>query len=189
MMMVKKMSEQMTSMERTIEDKINEKIKISEKYTMEKINEDVEEKLEAFRRRKNIILYGMPEEKNKDDRNRCEIDEANIKNLLKELKTNVKNYEITRIGKQIIDGRPRPIRVELNRESDKYEILKGAFNLKTTRNETFKRVIITTDMSFKQREAEKLLREELKERRQSGEKNLKIRRGKIVKEEGGGSGQ
>ena len=154
MMMLKKLSEQMISLEKTIEDKINEKIKISEKRTMEKINENVEkmnenvdEKLEAFRRRKNIIVYGMPEEKNEDHKSRCEIDDTNIKNLLKELKTNVKRYEIARIGKQIVDGRPRPIRIELDRESDKYEILKGAFNLKTTRNEIFKRVIITTDMS------------------------------------------
>ena len=44
-------------------------------------------------------------------------------------------------------------------------------------------------MSFKQRKAEKLLWEELKERKQSGEKNIKIRKGKIVKEEGGGRGQ
>ena len=52
MMMIKKMSEQMTSMEKNqkiIEDRINEKIKISEKQTMEKVNESVEEKLKAFR--------------------------------------------------------------------------------------------------------------------------------------------
>ena len=99
------------------------KIKISEKQTMEKINENVEEKLETFRRRKNIILYGMPEGKNEDYKNICEIDDTNVKNLFKELKANVKNYETARIGKQIIEGRPRPIRVELNNESDKYEIL------------------------------------------------------------------
>ena len=52
----------MTGLEKIIEDKINEKIKVSEKYTMEKINE----KLEAFRRRKNIVLCRMPKVKNED---------------------------------------------------------------------------------------------------------------------------
>ena len=145
--------------------------------------------IQVFRWRKNIILYGMPDEKDEDPKRRCEIDDTNIRDLLKELKVNAKNYEISRIGKQTIEGRPRPIRVELTKETDKFEILKNAVNLKTTRNETFKRVIVTTDMSFKQRKAEKLLWEELKERKQSGEKNIKIRKGKIVKEEGGGRGQ
>ena len=33
------------------------------KNTMEQINENFEEKPEVFRRRKNIILFGMPEGK------------------------------------------------------------------------------------------------------------------------------
>ena len=192
MMMIKKMSEQMTGMEKMIEDKINEKIKISEKCSMEKIikmERDVDEKFEAFRRRKNIIVYGMPEKDERDEKKRGEIDQINISNLLIELGTNVRNYEISRLGKQITEGRPRPMRIELIKESDKYAVLKGAFKLKNTRNETFKRISITTDMSYKQREAEQILREELKERKRAGEKNIKIRKGRIVKEEEGGRSQ
>ena len=55
-------------------------------------------------------------------------------------------------------------------------------NIKNTRNENFKRVIFSADMSFKQRETEKLLRDQLRERKQAGETNIKIRKGKIVKE-------
>ena len=36
-------------------------------------------------------------------------------------------------------------------------------------------------MSLKEREFQKMLREELKERRQAGERNIKIRKGRIVK--------
>ena len=82
--------------------------------------------------------------------------------------------------------------MELRSEADKYEVLKKVTNLRRLglNNETFKRTAITTDMSYKQREAEKLLREELRERRQAGEKNIKIRKGRIVKEgDGGGRGQ
>ena len=186
-MMMKKMSNQMTGLERMVEEKINEKIKESKRDIMATINEEMEEKFENFRRRKNLIVYGIPEIENEDENKKNETDHAHIKNLLNELKTNVKNYETSRIGRKIMDGKVRPIRIELNRESDKFEVLKKLENLRHTKNRTLKKAIITTDMSFKQREANKLLKEELKERRQAGEMNIKIRKGKIVKEGGGGS--
>ena len=72
--------------------------------------------------------------------------------------------------------------------TDKFEILKKLANSRHTKDRTLKKAIITTDMSYKQREANKLLKEELKERRLAGEMNIKISKGKIVKDEGGGGG-
>ena len=43
-------------------------------------------------------------------------------------------------------------------------------------------------MTFKEREINKILREELKARRDAGEKNLKIKDGKIVPSVQGGDG-
>ena len=185
MTMMKRMSEQMSGLEKIIEQKIKEKIEVSEKEILIKLNEEMEERLEKFKRRKNIIIYGMPDKGGRNDKDKFEIDCQNIKKLLAELKVDVKNYEFSRIGKLSREGRSRPIRIELDKESDKYEIFKKAVNIKNTRNENFKRVIFSADMSFKQRETEKLLRDQLRERKQAGETNIKIRRGIIVKENEG----
>ena len=183
MTMMKKMSLQISGLEKIIDDKINEKIKLTENEILTKINEEMEERLEKFKRRKNIIVYGVAEREGRNEKERFETDCKNIKDLLTEIKTDIKSYEVTRIGKFNGEGskiRPRPIRIELSNESDKFEILKNAIRIRNTRNENLKRVVITTDMSFKQRQSEKLLREQMMERRQSGEKNLKIRKGRIV---------
>ena len=69
-------------------------------------------------------------------------------------------------------------------------ILKKASKIRNTENEKLKKIIISSDMTLKQREIDKILREELKMRRLAGEKNIKIKDGKIVaKLEGGGKSQ
>ena len=140
LMMMKKMSDQMTGLEKVIEEKINEKIKVSERDILTKVIGDMEEKFENFKRRKNLIVHGIPE--NEDERKTNGTDYAHIKDLLNELKTNVRNYDTSRIGKRIVDGRPRPITVELNNEADKIEVQKKLVNLKYTKNKTLKKVII-----------------------------------------------
>ena len=181
MMTLKKVSEQMSGLEKIIEEKINEKMKSSKIEILTKMNEEMEERLEKFKRRKNIIVYGMSEKEGGNEKERYENDCKNVKNLLKELEVVAKNYDVSRIGKFSKEGRARPIRIELSRECEKYEILKNAPKIRNTNNENFKRIILSTDMSFKQRQLEKLLREQMVERKQAGERNLVIRRGKIVK--------
>ena len=100
MLMMKKLGDQMSGLEKLFEDKIDMKFKVAEKSMMSKINEEVEEKLEVFKRRKNIIVYGIPEKYDRDEARRNESDTIHIRNLLIELKANVKNYDVTRIGKQ-----------------------------------------------------------------------------------------
>ena len=142
----------------------------------------MEERFEKFKRRKNIVIYGMPEREDRPSNERVETDNSNIRKLLKELDVDIKNFEVSRIGKQVSRGIPRPIRVECNKESEKYEVLKKAASLRFSKNTDLKKVIINADMSFRERESQKLLREELKERRLAGERNIKIRKGRIVKE-------
>ena len=57
MLMMKKLGDQMSGLEKSLEDRIAMKFKVTEKSMMSKINEDVEEKLETFKRRKIIILH------------------------------------------------------------------------------------------------------------------------------------
>ena len=106
------------------------------------------------------------------------------------MEVEVKNFEIVRLGNQIRDDKPRPLKLELRNEAEKFVILRKAANIRKTENEKLKKVIISTDMTLKQREIDKILREELKRRRLAGEKNIKIKDGKIVtKIEGGGNNQ
>ena len=85
-----------------------------------------------------------------------------------------------RLGKVSIQNKVRPIKIELEEELDKFKILKRAANIRRTETEKFKKIIITTDMTFKEREINKILREELKARREAGERNIEIKNGKIV---------
>ena len=101
MNMMKRMCDQMSELEKILENKMNQKIKKSEEAILLKVNQDMEEKLEKFKRRKNIVLYGMPERENSNENDRFEVDHANIKKLLRELNVNVKTFELSRIGKKL----------------------------------------------------------------------------------------
>ena len=62
---------------------------------------------------------------------------------------------------------------------DKSEILKRAKNLRNI--EDFKKVFIVLDLTKKQQEIDKELRDKLKKFRSEGEQHAKIRRGKVIK--------
>ena len=49
--MMRKMSDQITGLEKKIENKVNEKLKGIEKDILNKVNEEVNQKLETFKRR------------------------------------------------------------------------------------------------------------------------------------------
>ena len=185
MNMLEKVFDQVSNMEKIMEGKIklmNERIEKNEKDILLKVNQEMEERFEKFKRRKNIVVYGMPEREDRSSNERLETDNSNIRKLLGELNVNIKNFEVSRIGKQALRGIPRPIRIECNKESEKYEILKKAASLRFSKNTDLKKVVINSDMSFRERESQKLLREELKQRRLAGERNIKISKGRIVKE-------
>ena len=74
-----------------------------------------------------------------------------------------------------IHGRLQGGRNGANKRSS---ILRNASFLR--KSEHHKNTYISQDMSFKEREAAKVLRMELKKRRSQGEQNIVIRHGKIV---------
>ena len=73
----------------------------------------------------------------------------------------------------------RPIKLVLNNMDAKYEILSKAKNLKT--HEEYKKVFVVPDLTRKQQEEDKKLRTKLKEIRESGDNDVRIKRGKIIK--------
>ena len=88
-----------------------------------------------------------------------------------------------RLGKQVTRNNPRPVKIELEGEQNKFRILKKAANIRKTEIGKVNKIIITTDMTIRERELNKILREELKTRREAGENNIKIRNGRIVQSE------
>ena len=75
--------------------------------------------------------------------------------------------------------RPRPLILTLNNLDTKTEILEGAYKLSHTPE--WRNIYVAPDRTPKEREEHKMLRDELKRRRQEGEENIVIRKGKIVK--------
>ena len=75
----------------------------------------------------------------------------------------------------------RLVCVVFNDGNKKAEMLRNARNLKDSSDTELKEIFVTPDMTQRQREEYKLLRDELFRRRDNGEQDLVIRRGKIVK--------
>ena len=83
-----------------------------------------------------------------------------------------------RVGTNV---RPRLLRITVKSEQTKSSIMKNAYKLNKGEIDKNEKVYFNHDLTAKEREAEKLLRDELRERREKGEQDLVIRNGKIVK--------
>ena len=138
----------------------------------------VDEYLDRERRKSNLIIYGVPESTGSTDERKLN-DNTYIKNLVHS-EFNLDTIEITkcvRLGKRA-EGKIRPVQITL---TDRYVRGRILRNAKSLRNSTsYQNVYISPDQTPKEREASKLLRQELRRRKDTGESNLIIRRGKIV---------
>ena len=88
-----------------------------------------------------------------------------------------------RIGK-VNDKSARPVRIEIESPEARRLILKKASTLKS--NKKYEKIYVVPDLTRKQQEEDKQLRDKLKEYRRQGMEGIKISRGCIVKEEGSG---
>lgn len=140
--------------------------------------EDVLEEIEIERKKMNIVINGLKENNT---------DEEEVKDVLTKLagaKGARSIMNIERIGKKTSDKKKiRPIRVVLNNTESKYEILKQAPTLRNI--EEFKKLYVSPDLTRKQLEADKLLQTKLKEIREAGESEAKIKKGRVVKNSNG----
>ena len=96
-------------------------------------------------------------------------------------------FEIVNIKKVVRLGRKndyiehqRPLLVELDTISVKWGLVKQSKRLKDATKETHKKIFIVPDMTPKEREKDKKLREELKSKRDSGEERWFISREELV---------
>lgn len=170
------MSDSLKSFQQTVTNTVDDKVK--------NIQRECTESLQLEKRRKNIVIHGVKESESSTD-------SAMVYDILsKGLKVDPERYveEVTRIGqkKEQRDQNKehiRPIRVKVKNVEGKIELLKRA---KLLKDEGYERVFLQPDLTLQQQELDKKLRDELKRLRSAGETNIKIKAGKIIKNEEGG---
>lgn len=142
------------------------------------IEDMMHEAEERYRRRKYLIVSGIPEPSTGNIGERADADEKYINQIAVHLEVDddFEPTECSRIGK-IDPERPRLLRFKCDTMETKKEILKKAKNLR--RSNDYKNVYINADETYIQRKHGRELRVEVKKRREAGEKVV-IRRGRII---------
>ena len=168
------------------------KVRDSEVVMESKIKDEVkmylEQQHEKDKRKNNLIIHRLEETQvdKKDQMQRDKTDVLKIfattkPELISEIQESLlESNKITRLGSKKQDStKPRPIRVILNDEEMKWDILKGCKNLKDS---IFSHISVQTDLTVEEQKANYKLRQELKKRKDEGEK-VCIYRGEIIPEE------
>jgi hypothetical protein len=140
---VKKMEERMEEMEKRIEGRVYEEIR------------------EREIRRLNLVLHRVtePSQRIRDGRERMEADKKECEKIFKSMKARTTSEDIKfcrRIGER--GEEPRPLLIGLKSEDEKRYLMEKARDLQKTE---YKDVSIGPDMTHKQRQEEKNMREEV----------------------------
>ena len=143
---------------------------------------EIERKLETIEKHQrtcNLVITRLPEVDVVHKVN-IEIEEKKlITKVLDKLDlVNSENIEIIgRIGTKKVNSN-RPLKIKVQSISEKYEILRKSPRIRQT--EEYHSTYISPDLTNEQQRNGKLLRDDMKLRRNNGEVNLWIQRGKIV---------
>ena len=144
------------------------------------IREEKEEEQERENRKLNIIVHSLPESRKPTLEEKKEEDSSEVEKILNEtLNLNVKFENVLRLGKFADDRtKSRPMRLSVSDFDTKRKILNASRHLKN--HEKYSSVFLTPDLTASQRKAAFDLREEKRRRERAGERNLAIRKGRIV---------
>ena len=170
-----------TQKERNEVEKYRSRQKYLEEYQKNiKDNISDREKEERDYKKNNLVLYNIPESRMKDIDQRIKYDMEICGKIIYE-EIGEKEFcieKINRLGKIREDEKPRPTLIRLRSETEKWRILGKAKNLRNSNN--FARIYVAKDMTIKEKELDRELREEVAERRNNGE-FCQIKNGMIVK--------
>lgn len=138
------------------------------------------EEMEKEKRKRNIVAFNLKESEKTEAHERYNDDEEICKELLGGAlgRSNVRFSKLIRMGKKV-EGKNRPLLVKLEKEEERWEILKIAKRLRTTKG--FERVYLAKDLTREERIKDRNLRDELHEKRVNWEGRFIIRRGKVVR--------
>lgn len=155
--------------------------------------EELEEWKEKEEKKNNVIVFNLQEKVCETKEEKHQEDLSLSVQVIKEIGLDIDKEEIKevhRIGKmqssqeergEECNRRPRPLLIKLNDTRVKWEIVRNGKRIKETGKEHLKRAIIVPDQTKKERERNKKLRDELKERRDNGEEGWFIRKGQLAR--------
>ena len=124
-------------------------------------NEELEEEREQKLRSKNVIIHGVSESKENDDKKAEDHDQNFVKMLFKDANTTICFKYCKRIG-QKNDQNKRPIKVILQSENEKATLINSLSNLKG--KDTYKGVSVTEDFTRNQRDIIKIWNDKAKQK-------------------------
>ena len=152
----------------------------------ERINDELGERMKDVNDRKmrecNVVVHGLLEGEMQDGekceeifRNNLGVEDAKVEKVVR-LRRGSGN------AGENVEGRDRtaPLLVTLRNVGEKWAVIGRAKNLRNAEDATLRRVMVVPDMSAKERENDRMLRGELRRRRDEGERNIFIRKGRIV---------
>lgn len=154
------------------------------KAAVESVMELVDEIVERKDKKHNLVAVGFPEDEN-DIISQNTTDTSLVHSYCKSLNLDPNCVEKTfRDGKRGKNGRIIKICFRRGCSYERMEFLRRVKRECIEKDSNFKNAVfkpfVRTDMTFKQRKADEILRKELSERRKNGETNLIIRNGAIT---------
>ena len=142
----------------------------------------VDEYVEREKRKNNLIIHNLPEPTDVSSNEQRAVKDTETISDLFHTEFNLANAKIQRITRlgaiKPNSSRPRLLLVEMGDISTKRSILKQATKLR--KSSKWSNIYISPDLTPKERSLHKKLRDELKTRKNAGEKDLYIKRGKII---------
>lgn len=145
--------------------------------TIDKHQTEHEEREDRKRRERNIIVFGIPEDINKEN---LKQDTNRVGEVIEEVTKdcqNVRIESICRLGRK--GNKPRPLRATLKTYDEKRTVLVNARRLRQANKTYLQKVYIAADLTPLQRERDRQLRREVKDRKDKGE-DCVIYRGRVV---------
>ena len=160
--------------------KLHREIEDLKKNNNTNMKEAILEMEQRAYRSSNIVIFGLDEPFEGSVEERKSSDLLAIKNIL--FKIDAQDSQPLALASQRLgkptSRKPRPLRITGLSIARKSDILRKSRNLKNFGE--YKNVFIKADLTPRQQYEAKILRTELQERRERGEKDLIIRRGQII---------
>ena len=166
---------------------MNRPVKTVVTETVNAANKSVVKHLSEQERRKfNLMIFRVQESNSEEANDRIKHDTDKFNEIMDTnlgLGTNTSIHAITRIGKRIRGkDETRPMRVTMKTVQDRKRVLDRIKEMRLNKEDRIVDIFIQPDLSQDERAERKKLRTELMARREAGENDLIIRRGRIWKQ-------
>ena len=143
------------------------------------IIENVDEYIDREKRKLNLIVHNVKEPEGVNQVERVKNDTETFDKIIKgEFNLRVKVSRAVRLGKKQ-EGKNRLLLVTVGNFEEEKDLLRLAKNIQ--QSDEWSNIYISPDLTPKEREVNRVLRAEIRRRRDAGESNLVIRNGKIIK--------